>query len=41
MKKPKKNYKYERDLAKERIMLKKGVITIEEIRSLWYEKNSF
>ena len=36
----KKNYAEERDLKKEKVMLRKGIITIEEIRRLWYEKEN-
>ena len=41
MRKVKKKYDRERDYAKEKVMIKKGVITIDEIRRLWYEKKSF
>lgn len=39
-KKDQKKIKNERDLKKEKVMLRKGVITLDEIRRLWYEKES-
>lgn len=39
-KKDQKKIKNERDLKKEKVMLRKGVITLDEIRRLWHEKES-
>lgn len=39
MRKPRKKFKNERDFIKEKVMLKKGIITKEELEALYEEKS--